>query len=112
MNRLICNFPDCDCQLTRTTWQPSRCPMETTNAVHHRVLSWHPGGDHGAIRLGEREVMPGDRCPDDDDAFHVPSHLHVRETLDASDVLHRRVLAVLAGLAIGSCVVLLWAVLT
>lgn len=118
-NPLRCSFPDCDCFRACDDYRvrPVHCPEENVNALHHRVFSWLDDQCHRPT-AGSREDVPGVRG-----AAHgladsaVDCTLYMRAALgetitDDTELLHRRVLAVLAGLAIGSVVVLVYALVT
>lgn len=123
MNQSRCTYPKCECPIA---WglEPSRvyptvCPMEENNALHHREVDGSHSGYHGTAvlkRVGGAVHVP--RSPGNDnqcgDAWEA-GDIYVREALEeATDdgILHRRIMAILTGLAVGSVIVLLYAVLT
>lgn len=117
-NPLRCTFPDCDCFATCDDYRtrPVHCPEELSHVVHHRVFSWLDNFRHRPPAGSGEDVQgirsPADYLPDTTMGCELYMRTTLGETVDSGEVLHRRVLAVLAGLAIGSVVVLLYAVLT
>lgn len=110
MNQLRCTFPDCECfsQCDDYRTRPVICPEEATRATVHRDVSlgshrWHPGT--AEYPLGPVHGAGG---PLDCD-IGAGADVHLRDEIDT---INRRLIGVLAGLAIGSAIVLLYAVLT